>query len=64
MSDDATAVEGAPAAMFAPRSVAIAGAWGYIGRKFLDAALALGSSAYVARGSVSGSTTTLPITEG
>lgn len=30
-----------------PQSIAIAGAWGYIGRKFLDAALALGLRTYV-----------------
>jgi predicted dehydrogenase len=30
-----------------PRSIAIAGAWGYIGRKFLDVALARGLTAYV-----------------
>ena len=29
-----------------PASIAIAGAWGYIGRRFLDAALALGLRAY------------------
>ena len=30
-----------------PQSIAIAGAWGYIGRKFLDAALGLGLRTYV-----------------
>ena len=30
-----------------PRSIAIAGAWGYIGRKFLDVALANGLETYV-----------------
>ena len=30
-----------------PRSIAIAGAWGYIGRKFLDVALARGMETYV-----------------
>jgi hypothetical protein len=30
-----------------PRSIAIAGAWGYIGRKFLDVALARGLKTYV-----------------
>ena len=30
-----------------PRSIAIAGAWGYIGRKFLDVALARGLATYV-----------------
>jgi hypothetical protein len=30
-----------------PQSIAIAGAWGYIGGKFLDASLALGLQAYV-----------------
>lgn len=30
-----------------PASIAIAGAWGYIGRKFLDAAIHLGMEAYV-----------------
>lgn len=30
-----------------PRTIAIAGAWGYIGRKFLDVALARGLTAYV-----------------
>ncbi len=30
-----------------PRSIAIAGAWGYIGRKFLDVALAHGLQTYV-----------------
>ena len=30
-----------------PRSIAIAGAWGYIGRKFLNAALELGVEPYV-----------------
>ena len=31
----------------APKSVAIAGAWGYIGRKFLDAAVGLGAEVFV-----------------
>src|SRR5437879_1608009 len=30
-----------------PRSIAIAGAWGYIGRKFLDVALARGLETFV-----------------
>src|SRR3954469_20753728 len=30
-----------------PRSIAIAGAWGYIGRKFLEVALAHGLKTYV-----------------
>jgi predicted dehydrogenase len=30
-----------------PRSIAIAGAWGYIGKKFVDASLALGLRTYV-----------------
>jgi hypothetical protein len=36
-----------PAQHDLPRSIAIAGAWGYIGRKFLDVALARGLDAYV-----------------
>ena len=36
-----------PEASELPRSIAIAGAWGYIGRKFLDVALARGLTTYV-----------------
>ena len=36
-----------PARTDLPRSIAIAGAWGYIGRKFLDVALARGLTTYV-----------------
>jgi hypothetical protein len=36
-----------PARLDLPSSIAIAGAWGYIGRKFLDVALARGLTTYV-----------------
>ncbi len=32
---------------WAPRSIAIAGAWGYIGHKFIEAGLALGYDVFV-----------------